>query len=159
MIRQEDSTENWLKSLHGQEFRSVEALVYVYGDVENIEHPQAVSLKFSLSESNIIECDSDGDSIKVSRGNIVESDLEEFGREVIKDFSTHEIWSKFIGKRVSSSFLIESVGQVKAGIGFEFEDGNSIYILNLGDELFIFNKFDELDDLLRSEPSIVVRMI
>lgn len=159
MIRQEDSTENWLKSLHGQEFRSVEALVYVYGDVENIEHPQAVSLKFSLSEPSIIECASDGDSIKVSRGEIVESNLEEFGSEIIKDFSTHEIWSNFIGKRVSSSFLFESAGQVKTGIGLEFEDGKSIHILNLGDELFIFNNFEELDELLRSEPSIVVRMI
>ena len=156
MIQQQNDIVTLLKHLRGQEFRSVEALIFVYENVEETEHPQSLSFTFSLSKCCILECASDGEAIKFHQGHLVESDLAEFGRQVVRDISSEPAWGQYIGRKVHNAFVVELDSQIIIGIGLKFDDESSLFILNFGDELFIVK---EINDCLLSEPNIEVRIV
>jgi hypothetical protein len=71
------------------------------------------------------------------------------GKRVVEDISKQDVWSPAIGKPVERiSLHVEQPQQKTVGVSFHFPAFN-VHIMNLGDELFVFN--DDPDDVFEGE--------
>lgn len=156
MIQMQNDITVWLQQLSGQELRSVNALLFIFDGVEEIDHPQAVSLTFSTSENCVLKCASDGESMQFSRELLMNNDMGEFGKQLVRDVSACTTWHECIDKQVFKTYLLESECDKIVGVGFSFDSEISIFVMNLGDELYIF---DRIEDCLAADPDINARVI
>lgn len=129
----------WLYSIIGQKLAGVIALIHVYDEHEDNESPQAIYLKFENDLGGNLECASDGESILYSPKLPAETDLGEYGKEILKDISNTELWCECVGSSLVSSFVLFANGNVSIGVRLIFQSGKSIDIVNLGDEIYIYN--------------------
>lgn len=124
----------------GQKLRVLLMKIYCYEGELDMSHPQAVNLIFDTPI--MIECSSDGETLKFTQKVCQDVDLGEYGSEIVMDCSKDNQWRSYIDASLNSISLIESsMYNVKSNIGivFQFDNHSSIYLLNIGDELYIFN--------------------
>ncbi len=147
---------NWLNSIVDQRLIEVIALVHVFKEHEDINSPQAIYLVIENNMSGSIECESDGESIAYNPEIPAEVDLGEHGKTVLKNISNTGSWSKCVGNILDSSFLLLADNDVCIGARLLFQSGNSIDIVNLGDELCIY---DSLPKNIIEEERIVIKKV
>uniref|UniRef100_UPI0036D7E049 hypothetical protein n=1 Tax=Photorhabdus sp. RM322S TaxID=3342825 RepID=UPI0036D7E049 len=135
---------DWGMGIIGSRLKSVQGLVYML-HVEDIEHPQELFFEFEGADiSRKISCGQDGSSLVVCSKPMIESDLGEYGKQIIKDISQHSIFNRLIGQKLSCFNAIYSeIEQCVIGFSFIFYNYGQISLLNLGDEIYIYNDIPE----------------
>ncbi|NRN29310.1 hypothetical protein [Photorhabdus heterorhabditis] len=135
---------DWGVGIIGNRLKSVQGLVYIL-HVEDIEHPQELLFEFEgAGVSRKISCSQDGSSLVVCNKPMLESDLGEYGKQIIKDISQHPIFNELIGRKLSRFNAIYSeIEQCVIGFNFIFYSYGQISLLNLGDEIYIYNDIPE----------------
>jgi hypothetical protein len=124
----------------GQRLRNVNGLIYVY-DVPDLESPQQIELIFFGENKKIaLKCGQDGASLELINSPIQENDLGEYGKEVIMDLSNSSLFHKVIGKKLFKFYVIHSeIEQKFIGTKLVFDEGVTLVIVNLGDEINVFD--------------------
>lgn len=133
----------WLLTVLGKKLLSVNALFHVFCS-ERDSAPQEVGLLFENSEIGKLYGGPDGASLCFSLNPILSCDLDEYGRQDIFCISGELYFSDVVGKRLVSASLVQSLAEdVVVGIALSFDNGFYLSILNLGDELFVYDEIPE----------------
>ncbi|WP_296187710.1 hypothetical protein [Pseudomonas sp. UBA1879] len=133
----------WLLTVLGKKLLSVNALFHVFSS-ERDSAPQEVGLLFESSEVGKLYGGPDGASICFSLNPISSCDLGEYGRQDIFCISGELYFSDVVGRRLVSVSLVQSLAEnVVIGVVLSFDNDFCLSILNLGDELYIYDKIPE----------------
>ncbi|WP_426817035.1 hypothetical protein ACP3TC_18785 [Winslowiella sp. 2C04] len=140
MIDLPEIYQEWGRNVIGSKLCSVNGLVYIY-ETADLEHPQQLQLIFSgINRGGSFRCGKDGATLALTELPMQESDLGEYGKEVIMDMSDSCSFYRYIGRVVSKVFAIYSdIDKALIGLKLVFDDGLNLIIINLGDELNVFN--------------------
>ena len=148
-MMKESSLKAWLILAIGKRLLSVDALIHKLGSVAH-GFPQEISLHFEGSIPGRLFCDSDGVSIGLSVEPLTECDMQEYGAQVIASMSDDACFSNVINKTLSSAVLVKSSVEYRVvGVGFSFDCEERLFILNLGDEIFVYRSIPS--DVVESE--------
>lgn len=135
---------NWLKDVLGRRLISVLALVYTYDGEKEFENPQELDLQFLSCGHGKLVCSYDGSSIEWQDNYIHEVDMEEFGQQLLENVSNRSIWNSVVNKMLLDAELINSIVEDSViGVRFSFENRETISVLNLGDELYVYRDIPE----------------
>lgn len=128
------------RNVVGQKLQNVNGLIYVY-DVPDLGAPQQLQLVFfSENQGVVFRCGLDGASLELTDSPMQENDLGEYGKEVIMDLSNSCLFQKVIGKILLRFYVIYSeIEQKVIGIKLVFDEGLTLVIINLGDEIKVFD--------------------
>ena len=133
----------WLLTVLGNKLLSVNALFHVFC-FERDSAPQEVGLLFEQSEFGKLYGGPDGASLCFSLSPISNCDLGEYGRQDIFCISGELYFSDVVGRRLVSASLVQSLAEdIVVGVALSFDNGFCLSILNLGDELFIYDEIPE----------------
>lgn len=133
---------DFLRGYLGQRLISVEAEIYFF----NGQFFKNTPLHLVL---NVIEPvnyqriggASDGDTILIDNKKLKPVNMQESGEVMVCDISNLDPWNKVIKKMINKVFLVgNKENQRFIGLGFGFENGVSIYVMNWGDEIKFFTK-------------------
>lgn len=124
----------------GQKLQNVNGLIYVY-DTPDLGVPQQLQLVFfNENKSIVFRCGQDGATLELIDSPMQESELGEYGKEVIMDLSNSYSFQKVIGKILLRFYMICSkIEQKVIGAKLVFGEGLALVIINLGDEIKIFD--------------------
>ncbi|MEW6460989.1 MAG: hypothetical protein AB1459_07680 [Pseudomonadota bacterium] len=76
-------------------------------------------------------------SLDFSLAAMVNVDLGQYGREEVSPISTEELFG-VVGRKLISAYLVRSsASEAFSGVSLFFEEGASVSVVNLGDELYI----------------------
>jgi len=143
-VYQIEEFKGWLLNIIGRKLIFVQALIHVYEGNENISSPQELQLSFESKIRGKLKCGSDGESIVLDSTELKPSDLGEYGKQIVKDISNLSCWQKVIGSPLKEVHLLESMREFcLMGIKFTFENDLSVVMVNLGDEIFIYESLPE----------------
>ncbi|MCW7547869.1 hypothetical protein OO184_07950 [Photorhabdus sp. APURE] len=148
----------WGVEITGKRLKSVYGLIYIY-DIADVEHPQELSIKFCETDNSPkkLLCSPNGTSIVLCKGELRESDLGEYGKETVMDLSNFKIFDGLIGKPLSYVNAIYSeIEQDIIGFMFVFYDYGQFSVMNLGDEIYMFNHIP--DSLLKDEGISLIKV-
>lgn len=136
----EEGYQELARNVIGRKIQNVNGLIYIY-NVPDLGAPQQLQLVFfSENESIVFRCGLDGASLELSDLPMQEKDLGEYGKEVIMDLSNSCFFQKFIGKILLQFYVIYSeIEQKVIGAKLFFEEGLTLVIINLGDEIKLFD--------------------
>ncbi|WP_256347281.1 hypothetical protein [Pseudomonas gingeri] len=127
----------------GRKLLSTDVLMHVYAGKKDT-YPQQVSFLFDGYMPMRIYGGGNGESLCFSLDDIVGVDLGEYGGQVVFNASGEPCFSKVVGQRlVSVSTVNASAGRELIGLFFSFDNEECLSILNLGDELFVYEKIPE----------------
>jgi hypothetical protein len=132
-----------LRRAVGKVLRRAEAFVYVDAKNEKrADDPISLSLEFAEGVTLRMYGHSDGERLRVDSSAREPFDMHELGRVVLRDVSNSSNLQALIGRRLSAvRTLAHSVparaGQHIAGIRFEFDPSERLYVLNWGDTTFV----------------------
>ncbi|MBD2786472.1 hypothetical protein ID858_16490 [Xenorhabdus sp. DI] len=131
--------EKWGRDVIGRILTDVNGLIYVL-ETPDFDHPQHLQFSFSDNSGDIgFRCGKDGSTLEITKLPMQESDLGEYGKEVIMNMSASLLFHRYIGMVVSKVFLIYSnIEKATIGIKLVFDDRLSLIVINLGDEINIF---------------------
>jgi hypothetical protein len=134
--------QEWGRDVIGKELFNVNGLVYVY-ETPDLEHPQQLQLIFSCINREIsFRCGKDGATLALTELPMQESDLGEYGKEVIMSMSESCLFCRYLGRIVSKvSVIYSDAEKAIVGIKLVFDGELDLIIINLGDELNIFDSF------------------
>ncbi|ASN85818.1 hypothetical protein [Pectobacterium versatile] len=140
MIKSLGQYQKWASSVTNERLLDVRGLVYVF-DKPDLYHPQKLQFIFSNTEKLFsFMCGKDGASLELTDSPIQESDLGEYGKEIIMDMSNVTLFIDYIGKQLLDVYSVfSSVEDACVGIKFVFEGDLNLIIVNFGDEINIFN--------------------
>lgn len=132
--------QEWGRDVTGDKLCGVNGLVYIY-EAPDLDHPQQLQLIFSgINRGGSFRCGKDGATLALTELPMQESDLGEYGKEVIMNMSDSYSFYRYIGRVVSKVFAIYSdTEKTIIGVKLVFDGGHDLIIINLGDELNIFN--------------------
>ncbi|BBA35855.1 uncharacterized protein sS8_3923 [Methylocaldum marinum] len=133
----------WLNKIAGQRLTGVLALIYVYDDREDNNSPQAIYLEFDNNLHGCVRCASDGESIEYDSNAPAEIDLGRYGNEILKYISNQGPWRECVGEKLNDSFVLIADNNVCMGVRLLFQSGKSVDIVNLGDELYVYDFLPE----------------
>ncbi|MBQ4769782.1 hypothetical protein F9U42_21885 [Pectobacterium versatile] len=140
MIKSLGQYQEWAGSVINERLLDVRGLIYVF-DKPDFYHPQKLQFIFSNTEKLFsFMCGKDGASLELTDSPIQESDLGEYGKEMIIDMSNITLFIDYIGKQLLDIYSVFSlVEDACVGIKFVFEGDLNLIIVNFGDEINIFN--------------------
>lgn len=126
----------------GKRLKSVHCLVYSYNESDSLDDVQEILMEFEgLPYLMKVSGGGDGASIVLTTSPLREVNMEKYGKLVIKRISSNNLFANAIDRKVVSFYCIYSgVEKVTAGVGFEFDNTMKFSIVNLGDQLFVFNE-------------------
>lgn len=129
-----------LRNVIGQKLQNVNGLIYVY-DIPDLGAPQQLQLVFSNENKSVVfRCGLDGASLELTDSPMQENDLGEYGKEVIMDLSNSCSFQKVIGKTLLRFNVIYSeIEQKVIGAKLVFDEGLTLIIINIGDEIKVFD--------------------
>jgi hypothetical protein len=136
-----------LESVVGSKISHAEALVYSFNNLS--ANVIALRVGFSTNQAIIIDCASDGESLRVSQGILEECDLDEFGQLKVIDADSSDL-SPISGcvNQIIDQLTLQldsnKLMSIKMKIGRK-----TVFVSNVGDEL----NFDEarFQEMLVSE--------
>lgn len=131
-----DKFQKWAESVLGRKLLSVKGVIYVYG-TPNYEYPQQLQFVFSKADTALaLECGRDGSSLDMADFQLQDKDLGEYGKEIIVDLSSDNIFANLIDKTLLRLLLMySSVEDSYIGVKLIFDEKNELFVVNLGDEL------------------------
>ena len=127
--------------LFGATIYGVYGLVYFMKAID--DKPLAFWLKLADGSGLRISCASDGERIITDREFPWPCDMQDDGALLLKDESCAAPWKGIVGAKVVSTYdVVDSVSRSVIGLGVSVDTGRSVYMLNLGDELWIFDSIE-----------------
>lgn len=133
----------WLLTVLGKKLLSVNALFHVFRS-ERDSAPQEIGLLFENAEFGKLYGGPDGASLCFSLKPTSSCDLGEYGRQDVFCISGELYFSDVVGRRLVSASLVQSLAEdVVVGVALSFDNGFCLSILNLGDELFVYDEIPE----------------
>ncbi|MBS9438121.1 hypothetical protein EAE91_13435 [Photorhabdus noenieputensis] len=148
----------WGAQIIGKPLKSVYGLIHIY-DIVDVEHPQELSIEFCEIDNSPkkLLCGPNGTSIVLCEGELSENDLGEYGKEIVMDLSNLKIFDGLIGKPLSYINTIYSeIEQDIIGFMFVFYNYGQFSVMNLGDEIYMFNHIP--DSLLKDEEISLIKV-
>lgn len=134
-----ESLKLWLVDCIGHQLVHALGAFHVFETKKNGQ-PLAVSFLFLGAEMGTIKCAPDGASIAYSSDEVAECDLGEYGEEKVFLLADDACFSTVMGKKLTSFALISSsVEKTLVGAQLHFKNSLSVSIVNLGDELIVYN--------------------
>ncbi|MCF5471052.1 hypothetical protein [Pseudomonas syringae] len=134
---------SWLQTLLGKRLISINALFHVLAS-EKDSSPKEVSFIFDDAEVGKIYGGSDGATLCFSFKPLCSCDLGEYGMEDIFCISDEPLFSDVVGSRLASVKLLKSLTEEAViGLFLSFDNKSNLCILNLGDELFVYDHLPE----------------
>jgi len=131
-----NSLKEWLLRVLGKRLISVWGLFYIFEE-ERVYPAQRLYFSFEESHLGSVGCASDGMSLDFSLAAMVNIDLGEYGREEFFPILNEELFD-VVGRKLISAYIVRSsASEAFSGVSLVFEEGVSVSILNLGDELYI----------------------
>ncbi|WP_458718229.1 hypothetical protein [Pseudomonas gregormendelii] len=145
---------SWLLTVLGKELLSVNALLHIFAS-ERDSSPQEFGLLFDDSEVGRFYGGPDGASLCFSLSPFFSCDLGEHGKQDIYCVSAKPYFSNVVGRRLVSASLVQSLAEkTVVGVALSFDSGFRLSILNLGDELFVYDAIPK--DIVMSEELILI---
>ncbi|MDE8756042.1 hypothetical protein PZA22_16270 [Pectobacterium polaris] len=140
MIKFLGKYRRWASSVINERLLGVRGLVYEL-DTPDFYHPQKLQFIFSNPEGLVnFVCGKDGSTLELTDSPIHESDLGEYGNEVIMDMSKFALFIDYAGKELLETYSIfSSIENSYVGIKLVFEGDLNLILVNVGDEINIFN--------------------
>jgi hypothetical protein len=127
--------EEWFRSIIGKKLNAIYGLIYIYL-TEDINHPQELQIIFENEITRKISCGSDGSTLRIDNSPMIESDLGEYGKQLIMDISNVPVFQQAVGEKLEKLEVIESKReQCIVGINLKFSNSIIINILTIGDEI------------------------
>ncbi|EPY93787.1 hypothetical protein L799_24805 [Enterobacter roggenkampii EC_38VIM1] len=128
------------RNVVGRKLRNVNGLIYIY-NVPELGAPQQLQFVFFDENQNVaFRCGLDGASLELTDLPMQENDLGEYGKEEIMDLSNSCFFHKVIGKILLRFYAIYSeIEQKVIGAKLFFDEGLTLAIINLGDEIKVFD--------------------
>ncbi|KJY81759.1 hypothetical protein TW84_23255 [Vibrio neptunius] len=118
---------------------SVFALIHTFDGERDLSSPQELLFTFEGGSQVRIKCDQDGESIHFDNQTPVEANMAEYGQDILCDCSNDNNFEYGIGRTVDQIDLIVS-DKIIFGLLMTFEGARSITIINLGDELYVYDE-------------------
>ncbi|MBK4715758.1 MULTISPECIES: hypothetical protein [Tenebrionibacter/Tenebrionicola group] len=156
MIKSLRNYEEWTLGVVGKKLLQIKGLIYSL-DVPDFEHPQQLQLVFSKAVTiSSLKCGKDGSTLVLTEHPMQEKELGEYGKETIIDISHIHPFANFIEKTLLKVFLIfSSVEDAYVGLRLDFENHLSLIIMNIGDEINIFEAlsttYEQIEGIRYSE--------
>lgn len=148
-MRRPDLMTAWLLAVLGKKLLSVNAIFHVFASRRD-PFPQEVSFQFYGSEAGKFYGGGDGSSLLFSLGPIVGCDLGEYGRQDVFCVSGEPYFLNVVEKKLLSASLVQSsVAEAVIGVALSFDGDSCLSVLNLGDELFVYDEIPV--EIIRSE--------
>ncbi|WP_373414473.1 hypothetical protein [Ensifer aridi] len=144
----------WAKNAFNSTLARVDGKIYAYGESLHFERPQAVRFRFSGTEGITFFCHSDGETLTWDTSELSEVDLDEYGKELVVNLADHAPWSRLIGRTLTSVSEIVSPDGPVIGYEFIFKPDGNLLLLNLGNEMAVF---DEPQEVILKEESFLSR--
>ncbi len=117
---------------------SVFVLTHAMDDEVDLSSIESLLLLFEDNYQLRIGCDLDGESILIDNKTPSESDMKEYGRNVLYNISSHEQIKSAIGETIDFIEVIVE-GDIMFGVSMRFNDFCCITAINLGNELYLYN--------------------
>lgn len=135
----------------GRILKSVCGLMFTCDEQTSFDNLQEITMEFGpLSFFMRLAGGIDGASLLLDELPLRESDMGEYGKLIIRNISSNPAFIEVIDKRIIAFNVVYSgVEQIIIGVNLQFDNSMEISILNLGDQLFIFNKIP--GDVFREE--------
>lgn len=129
----------WARRVLGKKLSRVMGVIYIF-EVPYLEQPQRLQFEFyNVENAASFQCGKDGSSLELTDSPLQEIDLGEHGKEVIMDISYLPSLSRVHYKVLVNVYAVFSeVEDSYIGVKLLFEDGLIVFILNVGDEINIF---------------------
>lgn len=114
---------------------------------------QEIQLHFVNDMSILITVSSDGESIKVDKyeGKLTSIDMDDLGRFEPLDMSQQSPWRNCVGQLLLSFGIIaDTRSSIHAGIVLRFTTVEPVYLVNIGDDLWVLSNLPsnlELEEL------------
>ena len=140
---------SFLVSAVGKKLLKVMGSFHVF-DSERSQFPDELEFYFEGEMRGKIYGNSSGDALRFSLDSLVEFDMEEHG--FVKNFcvSNEPCFMDVVGRKLESSLVVRSLefedrlnAVDELGVQMQFCENHKLSILNLGDELYIFNEVPE----------------
>lgn len=117
----------------------IKGLVYFHNGMRS--SIQELQIIFENKEKMILSSASDGESILIKDTELKEIDMDVFGKFIIEDLSDDIFFNKFLNISLNCcNFIYSNRDSINVGVCFSFINNTFLYILNLGDELFFYDK-------------------
>lgn len=129
-----------LQRILGRTLTDVSASVYLLEGQINLVHPSHLMLLFDATERITFSCGKDGETMVSSMQMPSPIDMQEWGEFVIADFSSREPWASAVSHPLTSLYALVS-GQTTIGFELGFARTTTVFICNLGDEIFVFDSW------------------
>ena len=144
----------WAKNALNSTLARVDGKIFAHRESLDFARPQAVRLRFSGTEGITFFCHRDGETLTWDTSELSDVNLGEYGKELVVNFADHTPWCRLIGRTLASvSDIVSPDGHV-AGYEFTFKPDGYVLLLNLGDDMVVF---DEPQDVLCKEGSFLSR--
>ncbi|GAB7196811.1 hypothetical protein [Dickeya oryzae] len=152
-----ENHKTYIKKAVGEKLLEVKGLIY-YFDKPDFEHPQQLQLVFSNLDGVVsFRCDKHGSTLELTGYPIQEADLGEYGKEVIIDISNSKFFSNYIGRVLLAVYSVfSSIDDACIGIKLVFDGALSLIVVNIGDEI---NIFDYLLSSFESEEGVKYQLL
>ncbi|AXA55784.1 hypothetical protein CEQ51_16460 [Pseudomonas thivervalensis] len=148
-MRCPDLMTAWLLAVLGKKLLSVNAIFHVFASRRD-SFPQEVSFQFYGSEAGKLYGGGDGSSLLFSLDPIVGCDLGKYGRQDVFCVSGEPYFLNVVEEKLLSASLVQSsVAEAVIGVALSFDGGSCLSVLNLGDELFVYDEIPV--EIMRSE--------
>ena len=144
----------WLQSAVGRKLLTVKGSFHVFNSERN-QFGDEFEFFFEEGQHGKIFGNSDGASLRFSFDPADEFDMQEYGAAVVFCVSNDPCFVDVVGRQLVSAFaVVLSIEDVAIGVQLQFSENKKLSILNLGDELFVFNEVPE--DLINEEKLIFI---
>jgi hypothetical protein len=106
-------------------------------------NPQDILFRLVGGKCVRVSCASDGESLWVDSEFPWPCDMQDDGALFLVDVSSDPVWKVIKGERiVAVNDVADKTSRRVIGFGLHMQDGKRAYLLNLGDELRIFNSLE-----------------
>jgi hypothetical protein len=137
------SIEDRVKGRLGKRLSYVRASLFEFENEIDYANPQGLELGFLNAKNGVIACDEDGYSLAWTDGVLDSFDMGGAGKRIVQDMSNLEPWARALNDvLVSAETLVDVPYQKIVGIELHFSN-TQIQMVNLGDEIFVYEKIPE----------------
>jgi hypothetical protein len=134
---------SWLQSVIGKKLLSVKGSYHVFNSQKS-QLGDEFEFLFEEDKHGKIYGDSDGNSLCFSTDAASEFDMQEHGAVAVFCVSDEPFFKDVVGQKLLSFFAVKPLNETNAiGIQMQFTGNKKLSILNLGDELFVFDEISE----------------
>jgi hypothetical protein len=146
----------WVKNALNSTLACIAGKIYTDGESPDFGRPHAIRIQFSGTEGITFFCHRDGETLTWDTSELSEVDLGEYGKQLVVNLADRAPWSPLVGRTLKGGSEIVSPDGRVAGYEFTFKPDGYLLLLNLGDEMVVF---DEPQEVIFKEELLLSRRL